>query len=61
MGLPPFELMLQLLAKRIPIHFQKNIILYPSLRRDDAQNSHQSSATGMQAIPITGVARAYNI
>jgi 2-oxoisovalerate dehydrogenase E1 component len=57
-GLSPFELMLQLLAKRNdPFSGGRTYYAHPSLRRDDMPKiPHQSSATGMQAIPATGVA-----
>jgi 2-oxoisovalerate dehydrogenase E1 component len=57
-GITPYELMLQLLAKRDDI-FSGGRIYYshPSLKRDDMPKiPMQSSATGMQAIPATGVA-----
>src|SRR5262245_32816570 len=58
MGLSPFDLMLQLLAKRNdPFSGGRTYYSHPSLRRDDmAKIPHQSSATGMQAIPTTGIA-----
>lgn len=57
-GLTPFELMLQLLAKRNdPFSGGRTYYSHPSLRRDDMPKiPHQSSATGMQAIPTTGAA-----
>jgi 2-oxoisovalerate dehydrogenase E1 component len=57
-GITPFELMLQLLAKRNdPFSGGRTYYSHPSLRRDDMPKiPHQSSATGMQAIPTTGVA-----
>ena len=57
-GISPFELMLQLLAKRNdPFSGGRTYYSHPSLRRDDMPKiPHQSSATGMQAIPSTGVA-----
>jgi len=57
-GLRPFELMLQLLAKRNdPFSGGRTYYSHPSLRRDDMPKiPHQSSATGMQAIPTTGIA-----
>jgi 2-oxoisovalerate dehydrogenase E1 component len=57
-GLQPFELMLQLLAKRNdPFSGGRTYYSHPSLRRDDMPKiPHQSSATGMQAIPTTGIA-----
>jgi 2-oxoisovalerate dehydrogenase E1 component len=58
MGLQPYELMLQLLAKRDdPFSGGRTYYSHPSLKRDDmAKIPHQSSATGMQAIPTTGIA-----
>lgn len=57
-GLQPYELMLQLLAKRDdPFSGGRTYYCHPSLRRDDMPKiPHQSSATGMQAIPTTGLA-----
>jgi len=57
-GLKPYELMLQLLAKRDdPFSAGRTYYSHPSLRRDDMPKiPHQSSATGMQAIPTTGIA-----
>lgn len=57
-GMQPYELMLQLLAKRDdPFSGGRTYYSHPSLRRDDMPKiPHQSSATGMQAIPTTGVA-----
>ncbi len=57
-GMKPYELMLQLLAKRDdPFSGGRTYYCHPSLRRDDMPKiPHQSSATGMQAIPTTGVA-----
>lgn len=57
-GVTPFELMLQLLAKRNdPFSGGRTYYSHPSLRRDDMPKiPHQSSATGMQAIPTTGIA-----
>ncbi len=57
-GMTPFELMLQLLAKRNdPFSGGRTYYSHPSLRRDDMPKiPHQSSATGMQAIPTTGIA-----
>ena len=57
-GMQPYELMLQLLAKRDdPFSGGRTYYCHPSLRRDDMPKiPHQSSATGMQAIPTTGVA-----
>jgi 2-oxoisovalerate dehydrogenase E1 component len=58
LGLQPFDLMLQLLAKRNdPFSGGRTYYSHPSLRRDDMPKiPHQSSATGMQAIPTTGIA-----
>jgi 2-oxoisovalerate dehydrogenase E1 component len=60
MGLRPYELMLQLLAKRDdPFSGGRTYYSHPSLRRAGVPvMPHQSSATGMQAIPATGMAHA---
>ena len=57
-GLTPFELMLQVFAKKNdPFSGGRTYYSHPSLNRDDLPKIiHQSSATGMQAIPTTGVA-----
>jgi len=57
-GMTPYELMLQLMAKRDdPFSGGRTYYCHPSLRRDGMPKiPHQSSATGMQAIPTTGVA-----
>ncbi|MEI6411462.1 MAG: thiamine pyrophosphate-dependent enzyme [Bacteroidota bacterium] len=57
-GMRPYELMLQLMAKRDdPFSGGRSYYCHPSLRRDDKPKiPHQSSATGMQAIPATGAA-----
>ena len=57
-GMTPFQLMLQLLAKRNdPFSGGRTYYSHPSLKDDDKPKiPHQSSATGMQAIPATGVA-----
>ncbi|MBL0105162.1 MAG: tungsten formylmethanofuran dehydrogenase [Bacteroidetes bacterium] len=57
-GMKPYELMLQLLAKRDdPFSGGRTYYCHPSLNRPDMPKiPHQSSATGMQAIPTTGVA-----
>lgn len=57
-GLEPYDLMLQLLAKRDdPFSGGRTYYSHPSLKDDDKPKiPHQSSATGMQAIPATGVA-----
>jgi len=58
MGMTPYELMLQLQAKKDdPFSGGRSYYCHPSLQRDDLPKiPHQSSATGMQAIPTTGVA-----
>ncbi|TSA49184.1 MAG: tungsten formylmethanofuran dehydrogenase, partial [Sphingobacteriales bacterium] len=58
MGWEPYELMLQLLAKRDdPFSGGRSYYSHPSSRRKDRPViPHQSSATGMQAIPATGMA-----
>lgn len=57
-GMKPYELMLQLLGKRDdPFSGGRTYYSHPSLRRDTMPKiPHQSSATGMQAIPTTGIA-----
>lgn len=57
-GLKPYDLMLQLMAKKDdPFSGGRTYYCHPSLRDDDKPKiPHQSSATGMQAIPATGVA-----
>ena len=57
-GLEPYDLMLQLLAKKEdPFSGGRSYYSHPSLKDDDKPKiPHQSSATGMQAIPATGVA-----
>lgn len=57
-GMTPYELMLQVLAKRDdPFSGGRTYYAHPSLKDDDKPKiPHQSSATGMQAIPTTGVA-----
>jgi len=57
-GITPYELMLQVFAKKDdPFSGGRTYYSHPSLRRDDFPKiPHQSSATGMQAIPTTGVA-----
>ncbi|CAN5379375.1 thiamine pyrophosphate-dependent enzyme [soil metagenome] len=57
-GLEPYELMLQLMAKRDdPFSGGRSYYGHPSLKRDGFPIiPHQSSATGMQAIPATGMA-----
>ncbi|MBF9238904.1 tungsten formylmethanofuran dehydrogenase [Hymenobacter sp. BT683] len=60
LGLRPYELMLQLLAKADdPFSGGRTYYSHPSLRRAGIPViPHQSSATGMQAIPATGMAHA---
>ena len=57
-GMRPYELMLQLLAKRDdPFSGGRTYYSHPSLNRPDMPKiPMQSSSTGMQAIPTTGVA-----
>ncbi|WP_353780141.1 thiamine pyrophosphate-dependent enzyme [Winogradskyella sp. 3972H.M.0a.05] len=57
-GMKPYDLMLQLLAKKDdPFSGGRTYYSHPSLKDDDKPKiPHQSSATGMQAIPATGVA-----
>lgn len=57
-GMQPYDLMLQVLAKRDdPFSGGRTYYSHPSLREEDKPKiPHQSSATGMQAIPTTGVA-----
>ncbi|HMG90872.1 MAG TPA: thiamine pyrophosphate-dependent enzyme [Chryseolinea sp.] len=58
LGLEPYELMLQLMAKRDdPFSGGRTYYGHPSLKRPGFPTiPHQSSATGMQAIPATGMA-----
>ncbi|MEM6260873.1 MAG: thiamine pyrophosphate-dependent enzyme [Bacteroidota bacterium] len=58
-GMRPYDLMLQLLAKRDdPFSGGRTYYSHPSLRdKDKPKILHQSSSTGMQAIPATGVAQ----
>ena len=57
-GMDPYEIMLQVFAKKDdPFSGGRTYYSHPSLNRDDLPKiPHQSSATGMQAIPTTGVA-----
>ena len=57
-GMTPYELMLQLLCKKDdPFSGGRTYYSHPSLKREGFPKiPHQSSATGMQAIPTTGVA-----
>ncbi|WP_332032793.1 thiamine pyrophosphate-dependent dehydrogenase E1 component subunit alpha, partial [Kaistella sp.] len=58
-GFEPFRLMLQLLAKADdPFSGGRSYYSHPSSREEDLPKIiHQSSATGMQAIPTTGIAQ----
>lgn len=58
-GFEPYRLMLQLLAKAgDPFSGGRSYYSHPSsLEEDKPKIIHQSSATGMQAIPTTGVAQ----
>ena len=58
MGLQPYDLMLQLLAKaKDPFSGGRTYYCHPSLNDPNFPKiPHQSSATGMQAIPATGSA-----
>ncbi|MCB0775268.1 MAG: tungsten formylmethanofuran dehydrogenase, partial [Chitinophagaceae bacterium] len=58
-GFTPYEQMLQLLAKRDDIFTGgREYYSHPNYRGDDKPTMiHQSSATGMQVIPTTGVAQ----
>lgn len=60
-GLKPYDLMLQLLAKKDdPFSGGRSYYCHPSLKDDNKPKiPHQSSATGMQAIPATGVAMGF--
>lgn len=57
-GMTPLDLMLQVFAKKDdPFSGGRTYYSHPSLKEDDKPKIiHQSSATGMQAIPTTGVA-----
>lgn len=57
-GMRPYDLMLQLMAKKDdPFSGGRSYYCHPSLNDDDKPKiPHQSSATGMQAIPATGMA-----
>ncbi len=57
-GMTPYELMLQVFAKKDdPFSGGRTYYSHPSLKRDNMPKiPHQSSATGMQAIPTTGIA-----
>jgi 2-oxoisovalerate dehydrogenase E1 component len=58
LGIEPYELMLQLMAKRDdPFSGGRTYYGHPALKRNGFPTiPHQSSATGMQAIPATGMA-----
>lgn len=60
-GMTPYELMLQVLAKKDdPFSGGRTYYSHPSLKDDNKPKiPHQSSATGMQAIPATGVALGF--
>lgn len=57
-GMKPYDLILQLLAKKDdPFSAGRSYYSHPSLKDEDKPKiPHQSSATGMQAIPATGAA-----
>ncbi len=57
-GCSPYTLMLQLMAKRNDVFSGgRGYYCHPSLKDEDKPKIiHQSSATGMQAIPTTGIA-----
>ena len=57
-GMTPYELMLQLMCKKDdPFSGGRTYYSHPSLNREGFPKiPHQSSATGMQGIPTTGVA-----
>ncbi|MFZ1306538.1 MAG: thiamine pyrophosphate-dependent enzyme [Ferruginibacter sp.] len=59
LGFSPYELMLQLLAKGNDIFTGgREYYSHPNYKGDDKPGIiHQSSATGMQAIPTTGIAQ----
>ena len=59
LGFSPYELMLQLLAKGNDIFTGgREYYSHPNYKGDDKPKIiHQSSATGMQAIPTTGIAQ----
>jgi len=62
-GMRPYDLMLQLLAKKSdPFSAGRTYYCHPSLNdADKPKIPHQSSATGMQAIPSTGAAMGIQI
>lgn len=59
LGFTPYELMLQLLAKKDDIFSGgREYYAHPNFKGNDKPTIiHQSSATGMQAIPATGIAQ----
>lgn len=60
-GMQPYDLMLQLMAKKDdPFSGGRTYYCHPSLKDPDKPKiPHQSSATGMQAIPATGAAMGF--
>jgi 2-oxoisovalerate dehydrogenase E1 component len=62
LGFSPYQLMLQLLAKGDDIFTGgREYYNHPNYRGSDKPGIiHQSSATGMQAIPTTGIAQGIN-
>lgn len=60
-GMRPYDLMLQLMAKKDdPFSGGRTYYCHPSLKDSDKPKiPHQSSATGMQAIPATGAAMGF--
>ncbi len=58
-GMEPYELMLQMMAKKDdPFSGGRSYYGHPALKREGFPKiPHQSSATGMQAIPATGMAQ----
>src|ERR1044071_1810938 len=58
LGFTPYQLMLQLLAKKDDIFSGgREYYAHPNYKQGDKPSIiHQSSATGMQAIPTTGIA-----
>ena len=60
-GMRPYDMMLQLMAKKDdPFSGGRTYYCHPSLKdADKPKIPHQSSATGMQAIPATGAAMGF--
>jgi 2-oxoisovalerate dehydrogenase E1 component len=60
-GMSPYDLMLQVLAKKAdPFSGGRTYYAHPSLKdANKPKIPHQSSATGMQAIPATGAAMGF--